>query len=98
MKKYTKFEIRRSSRCHLYWFQVSCVDGFTRNIRTIVILRAGITSIAMSLPILASVIAFVVYGLHHTLDPAIIFTSLTLFNMLRMPLMFLRKLLPPLYV
>ena len=48
----------------------------------------------MSLPVLASVLAFVVYGLHHTLDPATIFTSLTLFNMLRMPLMFFRKLSP----
>jgi len=69
---------------------------FLRNIRTIVILRAGITSIGISLPVLASVLAFVVYGINHSLDPAIIFTSLTLFNMLRMPLMFFRKPFPPL--
>ena len=97
MTKYTKFEIRKSSKLHLYGFQLSCVDGSTRNIRTIVVIRAGITAIAISLPVLASVIAFVVYGIHHSLDPATIFTSLTLFNMLRMPLMFFRKL-PPLCV
>lgn len=61
-------------------------------IRIIVVLRAGIVAIAMSLPILASVLAFIVYGLKHSLDPATIFTSLTLFNMLRMPLMLFRKL------
>jgi ABC-type multidrug transport system fused ATPase/permease subunit len=70
----------------------------TRNIRALVIIRAGITSIAISLPVLASVLAFVVYGLHHALDPATIFTSLTLFNMLRMPLMFLRTFPLPFYV
>ena len=70
----------------------------TRNIRALVILRAGITSIAISLPVLASVLAFVVYSIKHTLDPANIFTSLTLFNMLRMPLMFLRTFSPVLRV
>ena len=73
-------------------FRVACADVSTRNVRSLVILRAGITSIGISLPILASVLAFIVYGLHHTLDPATIFASLTLFNMLRMPLMFFRKL------
>lgn len=46
----------------------------------------------MSMPVLASVISFVVYSLSgHPLDPAIIFSSLGLFNLLRLPLMFLRK-------
>jgi len=40
---------------------------------------------------MASVLAFIVYGINHPLDPATIFTSLTLFNMLRTPLMYLRK-------
>ena len=73
--------------------QLTYANLAARNIRSLVILRAGITSIAISLPVLASVIAFVVYSIKHTLDPANIFTSLTLF-MLRMPLMFLRTLSP----
>lgn len=48
-------------------------------------------AVAMSLPALASVIAFVTYSATgHDLEPSIIFTSLTLFNLLRLPLMFLR--------
>jgi len=46
------------------------------------------------LPVLASVPAFIVYGVNHSLDPTIMFTSLTLFNMLRLPLMLFRKLSP----
>ena len=68
-----------------------------RNVRTLMILREGSTAIGISLPVLASVVAFVVYGINHPLDPATVFTSLTLFNMLRMPLMLLRKP-PPLCV
>lgn len=70
----------------------SLIASFSRNIRIIVILRAAIVAIGVSLPVMASVIAFIVYGIKHSLDPAIIFTSLTLFNMLRMPLMLFRKL------
>ena len=48
-------------------------------------------AVAMSMPILASVIAFVIYAATgHELEAGVIFTSLTLFNLLRMPLMFLR--------
>jgi hypothetical protein len=44
-----------------------------------------------SSPVLASVLSFTTCSLSgHTLEPAVIFTSLTLFQMLRMPLMFLR--------
>jgi ABC-type multidrug transport system fused ATPase/permease subunit len=44
------------------------------------------------MPTIAAVIAFVTYSLTgHPLNPAIIFTALTLFNLLRMPLMLLRK-------
>jgi len=73
--------------------QVACTDVFIRNVRSLLILRAGVTSVGASLPVLASVLAFIVYGINHPLDPATIFTSLTLFNMLRLPLMFFRK--PP---
>ena len=45
------------------------------------------------LPVLASIPAFIVYGINHSLDPAIIFTSLTLFNMLRLPLTSFSKFL-----
>lgn len=46
----------------------------------------------MSMPVLASVISFVVYSVSgHPLDPAIIFSSLSLFTLLRLPLMLLRK-------
>ena len=72
-------------------FRLACIDTSVRTIRFLVILRAGIVAIAASLHVLASVLAFIVYGLHHSLDPAPIFTSLALFNMLRMPLMFFRK-------
>ena len=66
-------------------------DTFDRNIRIIVIIRAAIVAIGISLPSLSSVLAFVVYGINHPLNPATIFTSLTLFNMLRMPLMLFRE-------
>ncbi|KAG2035930.1 ABC transporter [Suillus americanus] len=59
-------------------------------IRTLLIMRAAMNAVAISLPSLASVIAFVTYSLTgHSLTAANIFTSLTLFNLARMPLMFL---------
>ncbi|KAF9466563.1 ABC transporter [Collybia nuda] len=59
-------------------------------IRSLLIIRAANNAVAMSMPVLASVIAFVTYSLTgHTLDPAVIFASLTLFTLLRLPLMFL---------
>ena len=54
-------------------------------------LRSGMFAVAMSLPALASVVALVTYFLTgHSFDPAVVFTALTLFNLLRLPLMFLR--------
>lgn len=68
-------EIRRSELFH---------------VRNLLIVRAANSSVAMSMPALATVIAFLVYsGTGHAQDPAVIFTSLTLFNLLRMPLMML---------
>ncbi|RDB25853.1 Oligomycin resistance ATP-dependent permease YOR1 [Hypsizygus marmoreus] len=59
-------------------------------IRSLLLMRAANNAVAMSLPVLASVIAFVTYTLTgHTLEPAVIFASLTLFNLLRLPLMLL---------
>ncbi|KAK4704538.1 lysophospholipase, partial [Phenoliferia sp. Uapishka_3] len=60
------------------------------HVRGLLTIRAANTAIAMSLPMLATVIAFLTYaGTGHRQTPAIIFTSLTLFNLLRMPLMML---------
>ncbi|KAI6165735.1 ABC transporter [Pisolithus thermaeus] len=59
-------------------------------IRTLLVLRAAMNAVALSLPALASVIAFITYSLlGHSLDAATVFTSLTLFQLLRLPLMLL---------
>ncbi|KDN35712.1 hypothetical protein K437DRAFT_230108, partial [Tilletiaria anomala UBC 951] len=61
-----------------------------RGIRTLLLIRSAANAVAFSLPVLAAVLAFVTYSLTgHSLNPANIFTSLTLFNLLRMPLLFL---------
>lgn len=60
-------------------------------IRLLLIIRALTMAIAMSLPVIATIIAFSAYAYTggNDRDPAIIFTSLTLFNLLRMPLLML---------
>ena len=61
-------------------------------IRNLLLIRAANNAVALSLPVLACVLSFVTYSLSgHKLEADIIFTSLTLFQLLRMPLMFLRK-------
>lgn len=66
-----------------------------RYIRSLLLIRSANNAVAMSMPVLASVIAFVTYSLTgHTLEPAVVFASLTLFNLLRLPLMFLRTYTP----
>ena len=61
-------------------------------VRTMLLIRAGNMAVAMATPALASVAAFLVYaGTGHELTPAIIFASLTWFQLLRLPLMMLRK-------
>ncbi|KAJ5430031.1 ABC transporter integral membrane type 1 [Penicillium cf. griseofulvum] len=58
-----------------------------RSIQTLLAIRNGILCVAMSIPVFASMLAFVTYALsNHVLDPAPIFSSLALFNSLRMPL------------
>ncbi|KAF9523137.1 ABC transporter [Crepidotus variabilis] len=62
----------------------------TSYIRSLLLIRSANNAVAMSMPIIASVVAFIIYSVTgHPLQPAIIFSSLTLFNLLRMPLMFL---------
>ncbi|KAK9896913.1 hypothetical protein P389DRAFT_194562 [Cystobasidium minutum MCA 4210] len=62
-----------------------------KKIRSLLIIRSLTMAVAMALPTLATVIAFFAYAYTggNSQDPATIFTSLTLFNLLRMPLMML---------
>ncbi|KAI0255115.1 ABC transporter [Lactifluus subvellereus] len=70
------------------------VSGYRKNemsyVRTGLLIRAANMALGMSTPTLASVVAFLVYaGSGHKLTPAIIFSSLTWFQLLRLPLMML---------
>ncbi|KAF8332583.1 P-loop containing nucleoside triphosphate hydrolase protein [Cantharellus anzutake] len=61
-----------------------------RYIRNLLIFRASTYAIAFSLPVLSAVFSFVAYSLSgHRLQPDIVFTSLSLFQLLRLPLMVL---------
>ncbi|KAI9671553.1 MAG: hypothetical protein M1817_003605 [Caeruleum heppii] len=56
-------------------------------IQVVLAIRNAINAVSMSLPIFASMLSFVTYALtDHPLDPARIFSSLALFNSLRLPL------------
>jgi ATP-binding cassette subfamily C (CFTR/MRP) protein 1 len=56
-------------------------------IQVLLIIRNAINAVSMSLPIFASMLAFVTYSLtSHDLNPAHVFSSLALFNSLRIPL------------
>ena len=58
-----------------------------RKIQVLLAIRNAINACSMSLPIFASFLSFITYSLsQHVLDPAPIFSSLALFNSLRMPL------------
>ncbi|SCZ99314.1 BZ3500_MvSof-1268-A1-R1_Chr7-2g09480 [Microbotryum saponariae] len=60
------------------------------HVRNLLAIRSATSAVAMSMPAIATVVAFLVYsGTGHSQNSAIIFTSLTLFNLLRMPLMML---------
>jgi len=57
------------------------------SIQILLAIRNAIQCVTMSLPIFASMLAFITYSLsRHALSPAPIFSSLALFNSLRMPL------------
>ena len=56
-------------------------------IQVLLAIRNAINAVSMSLPIFASMLAFITYSLtSHSLNPAHVFSSLALFNSLRMPL------------
>lgn len=58
-----------------------------RSIQVLLSLRNAIMAVSLSLPIFASMLAFITYSLtRHDLAPAQVFSSLALFNGLRMPL------------
>ncbi|KAM0786475.1 hypothetical protein ACM66B_001934 [Microbotryomycetes sp. NB124-2] len=61
-----------------------------RGIRQLLVIRAFTQAIAMSIPTLAAVVVFATYSATgHRQSPAEIWTSLSLLNLLRMPLMLL---------
>ncbi|KJZ69048.1 hypothetical protein HIM_11559 [Hirsutella minnesotensis 3608] len=56
-------------------------------IQVLLAIRNAINAVSMSLPILASMLSFIVYSLsNYVLSPAHVFSSLALFNGLRIPL------------
>jgi ATP-binding cassette subfamily C (CFTR/MRP) protein 1 len=58
-----------------------------RSIQFLLAIRNAINAVSMSLPIFASMLAFICYSLtSHSLSPAHVFSSLALFNSLRLPL------------
>ncbi|KAF8530145.1 ABC protein [Hysterangium stoloniferum] len=60
----------------------------------ILLIRAGNEAASFSIPALAAILAFVTYRLSgNSLDPAIIFSSLSLFQLLRQPLMYFPRAL-----
>ncbi|KAF3928827.1 hypothetical protein AA313_de0206435 [Arthrobotrys entomopaga] len=61
-----------------------------RAIQFLLAVRSATNAVSMSLPVFASILAFVTYSLTHPgLNPATIFASIALFNALRLPLNFL---------
>ncbi|BEI87985.1 uncharacterized protein CcaverHIS019_0107030 [Cutaneotrichosporon cavernicola] len=63
-------------------------------VRKLLFIRAGNQALAYSVPVMAAVLSFVTYSsTHENMDPALIFTSLAYFNLLRQPLMFLPRAL-----
>ncbi|TAQ85854.1 hypothetical protein B7494_g5813 [Chlorociboria aeruginascens] len=65
-------------------------DREIRAIQILLAIRNAINAVSMSLPIFASMLAFITYSLtSHDLAPAHVFSSLALFNSLRLPLNFL---------
>ncbi|EHY51906.1 ATP-binding cassette transporter yor1 [Exophiala dermatitidis] len=58
-----------------------------RSVQILLSIRNAINAVAMSMPVFASMLAFITYSLSdHGLSPARVFSSLALFNSLRMPL------------
>ncbi|KAF9357787.1 hypothetical protein BGX34_009218 [Mortierella sp. NVP85] len=57
-------------------------------VRSLLISRSGIAAVNLTVPVIAATLTFLVYSLtDHELTPAIVFSSLSLFNVMRLPLM-----------
>ncbi|KAG0334412.1 hypothetical protein BG004_000426, partial [Podila humilis] len=57
-------------------------------VRTLLISRSGIAAVNLTVPVIAATLTFVAYSLAgNTLTPAIVFSSLSLFNIMRLPLL-----------
>ncbi|EIW68338.1 hypothetical protein TREMEDRAFT_32323 [Tremella mesenterica DSM 1558] len=57
-------------------------------VRKLMIMRSGMMAFAMSLPLLAAILSFITYSLTaHELQAATIFSVITLFQLMRLPLM-----------
>ncbi|KAG0329331.1 hypothetical protein BG000_000100 [Podila horticola] len=57
-------------------------------VRTLLISRSGIAAVNLTVPVIAATLTFVAYSLTgNELTPAVVFSSLSLFNIMRMPLM-----------
>ncbi|KAF8813301.1 ABC transporter [Phlegmacium glaucopus] len=70
------------------------ISGYRRHemasVRSLLLIRAANYAVAMSIPAIASVLAYITYSATgHPLTPAAIFSSLALFNLLRLPLLLL---------
>ena len=64
---------------------------FLSHVRSMLLIRAANMAVAMSMPAMASVVTFIVYaGTGHQLTPSVVFSSLTWFQLLGLPLMMLR--------
>ncbi|GJE88588.1 ABC transporter C family protein [Phanerochaete sordida] len=65
-----------------------------KGIKIIQVARSGNIALAFSIPVLAATLSFVTYtGTAHSFNVAIIFSSFSLFQLLRQPLMFLPRAL-----
>jgi ATP-binding cassette, subfamily C (CFTR/MRP), member 1 len=63
-------------------------------VRYLLLLKTATNAVSMSIPVYASILAFVTYSLTgNALHAANIFSSLTLFNMMRFPLMFMPRVI-----
>ncbi|ORX38364.1 P-loop containing nucleoside triphosphate hydrolase protein [Kockovaella imperatae] len=59
-----------------------------RYVRRLLRFRSGLMAFAMSLPVLAAILSFITYSLTaHNLQAATVFSVITLFQLMRMPLM-----------
>lgn len=78
-----------------YLARISQIRGNElKGVRSISLIKAFNQSLALSLPTLAAVVSFICFaGVGNNINPAKIFTALSLFSLLRQPLMFLPRAL-----